>query len=59
MEGNLLKAKKNCWSKFGLLAKTLNKASLFTSKIKFVIDIQCRNPSLGLTTKVRACEGAG
>jgi hypothetical protein len=42
-----------------LLAKTLNKASLFTSKIKFVIDIQCRNPSLGLTTKVRACEGAG
>ncbi len=41
MEGNLLKAnKKNCWSEFGLLAKTFNKASLSTSKIEFAINIQ-------------------
>jgi hypothetical protein len=30
----------NCWLKFGLLAKTLNKASLSTPKTKFAIDIQ-------------------
>jgi hypothetical protein len=41
MEGNLLKAKKkNCWSKFGLLVKTLDKGSLSTSKTEFVIEIQ-------------------
>jgi 2-phosphoglycerate kinase len=41
MEGNLLKTRKiNCCSKSGLLAKTLNKASLSTSKTEFAIDIQ-------------------
>jgi hypothetical protein len=41
MEGNLFKTIKiNCWSKFGLLAKTFNKASLSTSKIEFIIDIR-------------------
>jgi hypothetical protein len=41
MEGNLFKTRKiNCYSKFGLLGKTLNKASLSTSKIKFAINIQ-------------------
>ncbi len=30
----------NCWLEFGLLAKTLNNASLHISKTKFAIDIQ-------------------
>jgi hypothetical protein len=41
MEGNLFKTKKiNCCSESSLLAKTLNKTSLSTSKNEFAIDIQ-------------------
>jgi hypothetical protein len=41
MKGKLLKGKKiNYWLESSLLAKTLNKTSLSTSKSKFAIDIQ-------------------